>query len=260
MSILGLGSTQTNTYNNVNTVNTADRVRSTRNTENTNSTFESTSTASTSNDNVAASNQYGDTLEISNKNYGSTSSTSSTSESDSSSKTSTSYRSSEVDQDQLDALLLESEAKAKEMTDFINKVMGDQYSHTNVGDYTISDKLDSTVDDLQMSVFELKYGLENGTIQVDQATSDKAAELTSEDGYYGVAKTSERILDFAKAYAGNDTDKIAEMKEATQKGFDQAASMWGGMDKAPQITQDTYAAVMQGYDDWEKSANDGSLL
>ncbi len=87
-------------------------------------------------------------------------------------------------------------------------------------------------------------------LQVDSATALKAQQEISEDGYYGVKQTSARILDFAMAIAGDDPDKIAEMREAVQKGFDQAERMWGG--KLPSISQSTYDAVMSGFDAWEK--------
>lgn len=90
-------------------------------------------------------------------------------------------------------------------------------------------------------------------IEVDEATRAKAEEEISEDGYYGVKQTSARILDFAKAIAGNDPAKIEEMRAAVQKGFDQAERMWG--DKLPEICQKTYDTVMSGFDSWAKEAS-----
>jgi hypothetical protein len=85
-------------------------------------------------------------------------------------------------------------------------------------------------------------------LKPDQETIDKAKEAISEDGYYGVNKTAGRIMDFAKAVAGNDPEKIESMRAAVQKGFDQAERMWGK--KLPEISQQTYEKVMKEFGDW----------
>ena len=46
-----------------------------------------------------------------------------------------------------------------------------------------------------------------GGFSVDAAAKAKAQELISEDGYYGVKQTSQRIFDFASALAGDDVEK-----------------------------------------------------
>lgn len=88
-------------------------------------------------------------------------------------------------------------------------------------------------------------------LQVDEATRKQAQEDISEDGYYGVKQTSERILNFAKALAGNDPSKIESLKKAVEKGFEEAEKAWG--DKLPEISQKTHEAVMKGFDDWAAS-------
>lgn len=97
---------------------------------------------------------------------------------------------------------------------------------------------------------QFKNGVLNGTIEVDPATAKQAQEDISEDGYWGVKQTSERILDFAKAISGGDPDKAEEMREAIKKGYESAADLWGG--ELPEISQKTYDAVMKGIDDWKK--------
>ncbi len=42
----------------------------------------------------------------------------------------------------------------------------------------------------------------------------KAKEDISEDGYYGVKQTSQRLFDFASALAGDDVDKMKDMQKA----------------------------------------------
>lgn len=95
-----------------------------------------------------------------------------------------------------------------------------------------------------------RQGVLDGSITVDEATARQAAEDISEDGYWGVKQTSERILDFAKALTGGDSEKAEEMHAAIKKGFDAAAKLWG--DELPEISQKTYDAVMKGIDEWKK--------
>lgn len=96
----------------------------------------------------------------------------------------------------------------------------------------------------------------NGTdfenYKVDAATQEKAQELISEDGYFGVKKTTERIMDFAKAMAGEGADEktIENLRKGAQAGFDSVADLFGGFDKLPDVTKETYDAVMKAFDDW----------
>lgn len=82
----------------------------------------------------------------------------------------------------------------------------------------------------------------------------KAKEDVSEDGYWGVNQTSQRILDFATALTGGDPDKIEDMRSAFEKGFNQAKKAFGG--ELPEISQQTYDAVMKGFDDMKNKVEE----
>lgn len=88
--------------------------------------------------------------------------------------------------------------------------------------------------------------LAGGNFTVDAATKAQAQKDIADDGYWGVEKTSDRIIDFATALTGGNPDKIEEMRNAFKKGFDQATEKWGG--KLPDISQRTYEAVMNKFD------------
>ena len=88
--------------------------------------------------------------------------------------------------------------------------------------------------------------LASGDFTVDPATKAQAQADIAEDGYWGVEATSDRIVDFAVALAGNDPDKLEEMRAAFEKGFKQATETWGG--KLPDISQRTYDAVQKKFD------------
>lgn len=94
--------------------------------------------------------------------------------------------------------------------------------------------------------------LREGRVEVDPATRLQAQEDISEDGYWGVKQTSARILDFATALTGGDPSQIEKMREAFKKGYAQAEKTWGG--KLPELSQQTYDAVMKGFDDMAAAA------
>ena len=87
--------------------------------------------------------------------------------------------------------------------------------------------------------------LREGKLNPDAATREQAIKDISEDGYWGVNQTSQRILDFAKALTGGDPKKIDEMQRAFEKGFKMAEKTWGG--KLPEISQKTFEAVIDGF-------------
>ena len=89
--------------------------------------------------------------------------------------------------------------------------------------------------------------LAKGDFTVDAATKAQAQEDISEDGYWGVKQTSSRILDFAKALAGDNPEKLEQMRAAFEKGYKDAEKTWGG--ELPDISKQTFDAVMKGFDE-----------
>ncbi len=87
----------------------------------------------------------------------------------------------------------------------------------------------------------------------DQEAIDKATSDVSEDGYWGVSQTSDRIMSFAVALSGGDEEKMHDMLKAVEKGFRQATGSWGK--ELPQLCQDTYSAVQEKFSSWFKEHN-----
>lgn len=83
----------------------------------------------------------------------------------------------------------------------------------------------------------------------------QAQALIGEDGPLGIKAVSENILNFAKAISGGDSSKIDILRNAVQKGFDQVAALFGGWDKLPDITRNTYDTVMEGFDTWQNGGS-----
>ncbi len=130
-------------------------------------------------------------------------------------------------------------------TELVNKLKADAENHTK--------QLQNIVEQL-MGKQSQTFGIANdmwkflasGNFEVDAATKAQAEKDVAEDGYWGVEKTSDRIIDFATALTGGDPDKIEEMREAFKKGYEQAEKTWGG--ELPDISKRTYDAVMEKFD------------
>lgn len=95
--------------------------------------------------------------------------------------------------------------------------------------------------------------LAEGNYKVDAATKEQAQKDISEDGYFGVKKTAQRLFDFASALAGDDVEQMKKMQDAVAKGFKQAQGAWGG--ELPDISKDTLKAVNQMFDDYYDAKN-----
>ena len=70
------------------------------------------------------------------------------------------------------------------------------------------------------------------------------------DDFWGAEKTAGRILDFAKALAGDDKKAFDKVKNAFNKAFGDCERIWGG--RLPSVCYDTLSRVRQGFDDWDK--------
>lgn len=134
----------------------------------------------------------------------------------------------------LDKLMADSDKRSKQMRDLVEKMLLKQGE-------TLTDATD---------IYAL---LREGKVEVDPKTSAKAKEDIAEDGYWGVNKTSDRLVSFAIALSGGDPSKADEMIAAVQKGFKEATKAWG--DELPQISKDTLEATNKKLVAWKNSLN-----
>ena len=86
--------------------------------------------------------------------------------------------------------------------------------------------------------------------QVQEQLISKAQEEVSENGFWGVSRTSERIFNFAEALTGGDPSKMAKMQQVVEKAFESVGRMFGGIDRMPEISRQTYDAVRQRFEDF----------
>ena len=88
----------------------------------------------------------------------------------------------------------------------------------------------------------------SGNLQVDAETKAQAQEAISENGYWGVKQTSERIFQMAQALAGDDPEKMKVMQDAVKRGYEAAGKAWGG--ELPGIAGETISAVDKMFEDY----------
>lgn len=98
--------------------------------------------------------------------------------------------------------------------------------------------------------------ISSGNFTVDAQTKAEAQDAISEDGYWGVKQTSQRLFDFAKALAGDDVDKMRQMQDAMYKGFEAAEKSWGK--SLPGISYQTRDAADALFDEYYANASSSS--
>lgn len=85
-------------------------------------------------------------------------------------------------------------------------------------------------------------------LSLEEITPEEAEQLIADDGYFGVERTSDRIVDFAISVAGGDPSRIDAIKAGVEKGFNEAKKAFG--DWLPDISYATYDKVMEKLDAW----------
>ncbi|MDY6135568.1 hydrogenase-4 component G [Campylobacter lanienae] len=72
---------------------------------------------------------------------------------------------------------------------------------------------------------------------IGDLTSQEASNLISDNGYFGIDNTANRIADFVINGAGGDAGKLRSGLEGVKNGFARAEAMWG--QALPDISQQT---------------------
>ena len=70
-----------------------------------------------------------------------------------------------------------------------------------------------------------------------ELSSDEAKDLVSEDGFFGVKNTSDRVAGFVFNFAGDDLDILQKGRDGVVQGFEEAKKMFGG--ELPDISYKT---------------------
>lgn len=101
-----------------------------------------------------------------------------------------------------------------------------------------------------------QLGSEFKNVKANTVFNLKFQNNISENNYWSVKNTSERIVDFAKAITENDSTKVDKTIEAFKKGYNQAINKFGGV--VPSISQNTYNTVMKEFDKWKAEIEDNN--
>lgn len=115
------------------------------------------------------------------------------------------------------------------------------------------------------TTFELQIGVANDPVQsnheafsaflesigytggpIAELSQDEAAELVSEDGFFGVSKAAERIAGFVLNGAGNEESLLRAGREGILQGFKEAEAIWG--DTLPDISYQTINKAVEMID------------
>lgn len=131
----------------------------------------------------------------------------------------------------------------------VSKLKADQKSRADSMRSLVDKLLNKQKNKYDIANSSLSSIFRNAAANADPETVKQAQEDISEDGYWGVNKTSDRLVSMAIALSGGDTSKADEMMNAIQKGFDKATAAWG--EKLPDISQRTLEATKQKMEDWK---------
>lgn len=96
-----------------------------------------------------------------------------------------------------------------------------------------NDKFQENYEEFQKFLDDIGYDGKN----IADLSQEEAKELVSEDGFFGINQTSQRIADFVIKGANGDEDLLRAGLEGIQQGFDEAEEIWGG--KLPDISYKT---------------------
>lgn len=72
---------------------------------------------------------------------------------------------------------------------------------------------------------------------ITELTKDEAKDLISEDGFFGITQTSNRVADFVFSFSGDNLDLLEKGREGIVQGFEEAKKLFGG--ELPEISNKT---------------------
>lgn len=140
----------------------------------------------------------------------------------------------------------------------INKNDSGQKSSINLEIRELSLSFSSTSVDFQASAVNDQFQKNHEAFQnflqsigydgkpIAELSQKEASDLVSDDGFFGIDKTAERIANFVIQGSGGDESMMRAGREGILQGFDEAQSLWGG--KLPDISHKTIEKATQMID------------
>jgi hypothetical protein len=104
------------------------------------------------------------------------------------------------------------------------------------------DTFQKNYDEFQTFLKDIGYKGKN----IAELSQDEAKKLVSEDGFFGIKQTADRITNFVLNGAGGDESLLRAGREGVLQGLKQAEDMWGS--KLPEISYKTIDQAIQNID------------
>lgn len=82
---------------------------------------------------------------------------------------------------------------------------------------------------------------------ITELSPDEAKSLVSDEGFFGVEKTSFRVSSFVMNIAGDNVEALHEARKGIIQGFEEAEKMWGGT--LPEISYETQEKTLKIIDE-----------
>lgn len=136
-------------------------------------------------------------------------------------------------------------------TDFIKKFINDTINNQNklLGKSTEGEisEMSKVTTDLLTKIFGT---IENAYPEI-ATTPEAANDAIGEGGAYSINAVADRIMTMAKSIAGDDPNKIQQMRAAVEKGFSEAGFDFNKATNSdlPQICKDTCTEVIKRFDE-----------
>jgi hypothetical protein len=91
---------------------------------------------------------------------------------------------------------------------------------------------------------------------ITELTQDEAKELVSDEGFFGVTQTSDRVSNFVFNFAGDNLEILEKGREGIVKGFQEAEKLFGG--ELPEISYKTQERTLALIDEKINSLKENS--
>ena len=72
---------------------------------------------------------------------------------------------------------------------------------------------------------------------ITELTQDEAKDLISDEGFFGITQTSNRVADFVFSFSGDDLELLQKGREGIVQGFEEAKKLFSG--ELPEISNKT---------------------
>ena len=143
----------------------------------------------------------------------------------------------------------------KDGTQSVMNVSYTEFELTIKGNFEVNTLAQLDILDLAKQMEKLRSNVSDSDLQsieyegksIDKLTQDEAKELVSENGFFGISQTSQRVASFVLMGAGDDIERLRAGREGILHGFSEAQRIWGG--ELPDISHETLERTLKMIDE-----------